>query len=215
MSLSPVDISNMALGHIGARQTIESFSEQSAEARTVALWYDKAREFLLEKHDWGFARKRQALSPASEPAPIPDWQFRYQYPADCLRARALVNPGVVYYPPHMEFGRIGHLIRPDAIPYEIGLSTNKSSRIILTDLDQAELVYTANLSDPTLFPMSFIFALSHALASMIAYKITGRESVEQTMSRKFVYWFDHAAADDANESIDRPNRDAEWIRGRL
>lgn len=215
MSLSSVDIGNMALGHIGARQTIESFSEQSAEARTVALWYDRARELVLEKHDWGFARKRQALAPSSEPAPTPDWQFRYQYPSDCLKARALVNPGIVYYPPHMEFARIGHLIRPDAIPYEVGLSTDKSAKIILTDLDQAELVYTANLTDPTLYPMSVVFTISYALASMIAYKITGRAGLQQELYRQFLYSFDHAAADDGNESIDRPPRDAEWIRGRL
>ncbi len=57
-SISQVAIGNMALSHIGASSTIESFGEDTNGAQQVNLWYDFSRQQTLESYDWGFARTK-------------------------------------------------------------------------------------------------------------------------------------------------------------
>ena len=100
------DISNRALGMIGARSTIASLSgENSPEARACRLYYDTTRDAMLRSAHWNFTRKvaylsllksapgtpentTTAASPTWNPAwPPPPWLYSYAYPSDCLLMR--------------------------------------------------------------------------------------------------------------------------------
>src|SRR3546814_8520623 len=112
MADSKVQICNMALSHIGSKSTIESVDEPSAAAQQCRLWYEMARRQALGAYNWTFARKRLALAIHNDDPPEGLWNFRYQYPADCLKAREIENPGG----PDM-----------DAIKYEIETSLDRKS----------------------------------------------------------------------------------------
>lgn len=208
MSLvSPVQIANMALNHVGAKDTIESFTEASVEARTVGIWYDHARLTSLESHDWTFARKRSELA-LDEEDPPSDWDYRYQYPSDCIKARRIVNP--YYYNPSVH--EYLFTSQGDAVPFEIELAGDRQT--ILCDLPEASLVYTGNVTNTNSFTNHFVNAMSYCLAGFIAYKLTGKIQTKKMMEDNFSISINKAAQIDANEGVDKPPRDAEWIRGR-
>ncbi len=197
-TVSPVKIGNMALSHVGVSTVIETLSEDIVEANQVRLWYDFSREQALEMLDWNFARKRQTLaSHADDPSDDGVWGFRYQYPADALKARTLVNPA----------GK-----EADAIPFEV--ENSSGTRSILTDLDEAVLVYTFKLHDTSLFSPMFIEALSYLLAHHIAFALTGNPELKKEMLQTYIGILRVAQTYTANEGQAAPPRDAEHIRDR-
>lgn len=198
-SISSIKIANMALSKIGARSSIESFDEPSAEAKQCKLWYDYARVCALEAHDWSFARRRILLADHSADPASGVWAFRYQYPSDCIAARYLENP-------------LGP--SANAVPYEIEVDDVSSTKSILTDLETATLVYTFDQSLTSLFSSAFVDALSYKLGEHIAFSLTGKLQIEQRMAEQYFRSISLAAMFDANEEIPREPREAEWIRGR-
>jgi hypothetical protein len=198
-TLSKVRIANMALSNIGARSSIESFTENSSEAQQIDLWYDFSLLQTLEAFDWSFARKRQILALHSDPAPDTEWCFRYQYPADCVSARYIVNP----------LGKDA-----DPVPFSVETSVDGSVRTILTNQDVAELVYTFDLQTVSLFSPLFVKALAYALGANIAFALTAKTAIEEKMQDRFARTILLAPASNANEEQEDPPREAEWIRGR-
>jgi hypothetical protein len=198
-TISKVKIANMALSHVGASSTIETFTEETSTAGIVDLWYDFSRLQVLEAADWPFARKRQALATHADDAPILEWQFRYQYPADCVSLRRLVNP-------------LGPTA--DAVPMEIELSNDDQTKTILTNLESACVVYTKDLETTALFSPFFIEALSYLLAHHIAFPITGKQSLTNRMLEVYNGYIQQAPSIALNEEVSRPKRDAPWIRNR-
>lgn len=196
-AVSTVQIANMALSHVGAKQSIESLSESSPEARVCKLWYDLALEQALEGFDWSFARKRQALAVAGD-APPSEWGFRYQYPADCVRFRSMWNP-----------------VGPDAdaVPFEIEADSG-DQRTIVTNLQSAIGLFTKLIQTPASYTPMFVEALSRSLAYHIAFTLTGDLKIKAEQSQGFKGIISAATASNANERVGRPPREAEWIRGR-
>ena len=198
-TINPVKIGNMALSHVGVSSSIESFAEDSVEAGQINLWYDFSREQALEMLDWNFARKRQTLATHSDDPPDGVWTFRYQYPADSIKARTLVNPS----------GKDAN-----AVPFEVENSEDGTTKTILTDLDAAVLVYTFNLQDTSLSSPMFVEALSFLLAHHIAFTLTGNPEIKKEMLQTYIGIMRVAQAYVANEGQAAPPRDAEHIRDR-
>lgn len=199
-AISKVKIANMSLSNIGARSSIESFTEGSAEARQIDLWYDYSRQAVLEAFDWSFARKRLTLATHSEDPPDDVWLYRYQYPVDCISARSLVNP-------------LGE--DADAIPFELEVSADGLTKTILTDLDDAVLVYTFDLELTSLFSAFFVDTLAAHLAYKIAISLTGKVSLRDKMLNEYRIFLIQAPVHNANERMSKPPRDAESIRVRV
>ena len=197
-AISPVKIANMALSHIGSSATIENFDEESIEAKQLKLWYDWARIQTLMALNWNFARKRMSLAPHSD-APPSEWAFRYQYPADAVAIRYIVNPA----------GK-----QADAIPFEIELDSGGNTKSVVTNMAEAEVVYTYDLSTTSLFSPMFINALSFILGSMVAFALTGKLSIVDRCNQQAARMLRAAQAFDANEHVGEPPRDTEWIRER-
>jgi hypothetical protein len=204
--VSETGIKNMALSHIGSKALIESGTENSVGTVQTGLWYDYSRLRVLKAHDWGFARRRRTLAlhgdTISEVSSDPlagVWGFRYQYPDDCVASRKIQNPTA---PPD------------DAIPFDIEGSLDGGEKSILTDQEDAVLVYTWDLHATALFSSSFTIVLSHLLAHHIAFAVTGKRRIAREELATYLTLLPGAMADDANEQMDTPPREAEWIRGR-
>lgn len=196
-SMTDVRIANLALSYIGSKTNIESFDEESTEARNAALWYDIARQQALEAYDWSFARKRLTLA-LHGTDPSDEWDFRYQYPSDCICARYLVNP-------------VGDTADP--VPYTLEM-VNNTERTLLTDLQDAALVYTFDQTSTAVMPMLFIQFFAHLLASHLVIPLSMDKEI-MDMQLKLadkVLW--GASAVDANQHKPRHPREAEWYRGR-
>ncbi len=205
----------MALTSIGA-DTIEAFDETSKGANTCRAWYDYSRLQALESHNWNFARKRATLAASGDDPPPGVWAFRYQYPSDCVVLRKLQNPvlngpsgGGFYTSDYSDSGD-----QSDAIPYEVELDDDNDAKSILTDLDAAVAIYTKDLENTALFSPYFIRMLSTQLAGSIAFGLTGKAEIEEKMFQRFSMLQLAAPAFNANEQVQAPPRDAEWVRGR-
>lgn len=151
MALTDIQICNMALGHLGHTKFIASLTEPSLAADLCELYYEPARDFVLEDFPWPFATKYVTLGLVEED-PNDDWTYSYRYPDDCVYARRIVN----------EIGRTN----PNPPPFKVG--ADDDGRLIYTDEEDAILEYTKLVTDTNLFPAVFAMATSWYLASLIA-----------------------------------------------
>ncbi len=197
-TISSVKIANMALDYIGADATIESLTEASPTARICNRWYEWSRVQTLEAYNWNFARKRKALA-LLETQPYDDWAYRYEYPSDCIRAREIVNPA----------GQ-----GADVVPFSVVSGDDGAATTILTDMDEATLVYTFDVADPSRFTTLFVDALAWRLASRIAFSLTGKADLARFALQSYQAHVAQAAGANASEGFERGPRDAAWIRGR-
>lgn len=197
--VSSVQIANMALSKIGARSNIESFTEDSAEAFECDLWYNFSLEQALSVYNWSFARKSLTLAEHADAAPKKRWAFRYMYPSDCVKARYIENPAGV---------------DADPVPFRVELSDDSSQKTIVTDQEDAVLIYTARVQNPALYSPFFIDFLATVLASRIAWTLSGKQFLVDKYSQEAEVMSRVAPAMDAQEQIDRDSRDAEHIRAR-
>ena len=85
---SEVEICNRALIKIGSLPIL-SLQDDSKRARRCNVIYNPERDALLRGHPWNFAIKRTTLALLQEE--IPNWNYVYQMPTDCLR---LIYPDV-------------------------------------------------------------------------------------------------------------------------
>ena len=197
MAISSVQIANFALSKIGSTSTIESLTEDSTEANIMNLWFQFAREEALAAFNWSFARGRLTLATHSEDPPV-DWVYRYVYPSDCLKARFIENPAGP---------------TKDPIPFEVETADN-DTKSILTDQNEAKLIYTKPISNPSLFSPFFVEAFSTNLASKGAFTLTGKLSLRDKLADEATQMFRLAPAFDAQEKQERAAREAEHIRAR-
>ncbi len=204
--ISPVGIANLAISHVGGTALVESFTESGEEARQIRTHYDQSRREVLEAYDWTFARFRRGAAlhgdTISTTATDPwagEWAFRYQYPDNCIRVRKIQN---VNSPPD------------DASPFDIELSESGQEKTIFTDVEDAVVVYTADITDTPLFAPTFITAFALLLGSKIAFPLSGKLKLARSLFAEFRNTLPVATASDANERVEKPPRDADWIRDR-
>lgn len=198
LGTSSVGIANMALALAGVRAKLENFTRDDAETDAANFWYDFSRLTVLEAHNWTFARRRATLATHSEDPPD-TWAYRYIFPAGAVAARHIWNSA----------GAAG-----DAIPFEIELASATDQKTILTDQEDAVLVYTTDLKSPPLFSAHFVVTLATFLAAWLALALTGKEEKHKELLRAYEGMLIRAGVHDANQEVGRAPRDASWIRDR-
>lgn len=158
---SPVDISNLALTHIGDPGNIASIDppEASTQARYCARLYPIARDELLEVYPWRFSTRRAALTSLTLPATVVgEWTFAYALPAGCLR------PFAVYVPGTTKAG--------ETESYTVEAIDVNGTQAIFANVEGAFVRYAVRVIDTTRYPPSFVQALSYLLATKLASPIT-------------------------------------------
>ena len=156
------DIANMALTYVGAGLLTNIEDDRTPEGKLARTFFDISRQAELEVFDWSFARRFQIL--ATAPGPSPDVRFSgvYLLPVDCLAPR-----------------NIEPLNSKAPIPYQVAQS-DTGQRLILTSQPLPTLRYTFDQEDPGAFTTNFTLALSHRLASYIAYARTNKQSLRES-----------------------------------
>lgn len=193
-----VTICNLALAELGAT-LIESLSERQKSAQYCKLIYETARDAVLRDHDWSFARSRQQLALLSDQ--YPGFSFAYQYPTNCLKDRSIWNDTDL-------------LTETEKVPYEISSSKDNTHKVILTNHENAILIYTAKIKDPNVFDQSFIDALKYRLASDLAVPLKGDVGLKKSAFQMYQYYIGLAKANSANEGQREQDTQSSFTRAR-
>lgn len=199
-AVSKTQIANLALSHIRDKGQVENVdTDTTTQAKTARLWYDPARRQALAEFNHGFARSRLALATHSEDPPA-TWAHRYQWPSDCVQPRYIQNSSGRVEPP---------------VPFELEVAGDKT-RSILTDQDEAVLVYTRDEEEVTFFSPHFVLAFSYLLAHYMAGPLTGKQSIQDKTLEKYNLTINTGAAHEANVTAAATDADpdADWIQER-
>lgn len=225
---SAVDISNLALAHLGDTASVSSIDppDGSAQAQHCARFYPIARNSLLEMATWGFATKRIAL--ASLPNTWTQWTYAYAMPAGVINLIAVISPDAtddyseVFAPPDFRQYPGGYL-RNDLLstvytPQPYTIETNAAgAQVILTNVENALLRYTCIVDDTTQFSPLFTLALSWLLASFLAGPLlkgdVGAAEAKRCLAQ-FQMFESQAEASDANQRRIVPQQATPWMTGR-
>lgn len=182
VTVSPVDICNIALSHLGD-QEITRLDEEAAEENPIVRYcrdfYDTARQAALETFEWSFAMSSQELSRRSNVA-TPGYAYAQVLPEDCLSL---------------------HTLHPGTLNNETGLYAFSERRIdkfrimdldVWTNVHTVSAIYTRDEEDPTRWSGHFRLAVARLLASFLAGPLT--DNPGETTRQKEVY-----------ETVDLPN----------
>lgn len=228
--MDPVTVVNIALAEIGTQSSIISFDDQGVEAQTARLMYTPKLEMLSRGAHWNCLRKQGDLTQlkaliidgevSDDPPPRP-WLYEYAYPQDCLKAR--------YILPYWDstFSGVPLTTSPATIPtlwegppVEFVVATDTDSdgnvvRVILTNISQAILVYTARyLELPDLWDPHFLGAATATLGAFFVNPLSRDRGLLQdqtAVAREIIL---QARVSDGNEGLVRQDNMPDWIRVR-
>jgi len=127
---------NLALTRIGAKVIVDIEGPKTNEGRKSKLLYPQLRDALLRSHWWRFATKRATLSQDTTD-PDFEWDYQYELPTNFLRMKEL---------------------------YDTTNSYSLEGTKLLTNDDTAEIVYIAQITDPSKFDPLFTEVLVLQLA---------------------------------------------------
>ncbi len=198
---SPEEIANKALLNIGTSKRIGLFTEKSKEADVCALFYPQCVKQVLSDFPWPFATKFLALALVSN-NPTIEWLYSYRYPSDCLTLRRVLNG----------------LTTSDTSATRVPMkeAQDASGGLIYTNMQSAQVEYTALITDPARFPATFEEALGYRLAYKIAPSLTNGDPYKMAESCKAEYLrvISEAREEAANEEYFPQFPDSEMIAAR-
>lgn len=202
---SQTDICNMALSDLGVSIKLTSISNNTVAGNACRLVYDNIRQTVLKDFPWPFATQFKTLSLVTdlwEADSNAEWRYSYRYPADCLFIHRIPNG---YTRIEVEQNRIKYRIVSD-----------DSGMLIYTDLIDATVEYTADISETAKFPVDFVRAFSHRLAAEIAPTVTVGDQLGMGAKAYQMYLLSisDAQANSVNEEQPDPQPESSFIVSR-
>lgn len=199
MPVSIISICNLALSHVGGF-SIAALDERSTEARLCGQHYDFCRDEVLRSFNWSFATKIAALALVSGVS-VPNWEYAYSLPADCLNARRLVFEGSRALSDRQQL-------------FTILASSAGTAKYLCTNLEDAWLEYTARITDSTMYDSQFVTAFSYRLGADMATALSGVDGKRRELMNFFSMSIAEAKASSANEQKD-PQKFDRYVKARL
>lgn len=169
---SPADVVNLALQRIGYPGRVSNLYDGSEAAKDALDIYGQTRDQMLREGDWPFA-SRSGIAALLKSAPVggyfppnawttaypaQPWKFSYTYPDDCLELRAC-KPQVYFVP---NFSPQSYVF---SIANDAGYSPAR--RVVLSNVENAMLIYTAQVTNPATWPPDFVEGLAAALGQRL------------------------------------------------
>lgn len=194
------EVCNLALLRVGVSTSVaDVMTEVSKEAKMLRSIYPLAIDTVLRDFPWNFATRRVTLAlSGDEPT---NWEYSYAYPSDCLMVDAIVVEG---------------LRKPrndQRIQYEVGY--DGSAKKIYTDLEDAEIIYRARVTDLSQWDALALSGLSWYIAAELAMPLSARAEIASLCRNAYAQTINDAAARNMNERMDGPEPDAEWLAVRF
>lgn len=224
---SMFDICNRALGEIGSRATLTSFSDGSPASFQCQLNYDKLRKLLIRCAPWNFTRRQVNLSllgTAPEGlVPFP-WMFKYLYPPDCIKFRYMLEipngwpfPTGPDAPPQtgdnfficFPVSRRGRFLVANDVD-----ENGRARKVLLSNVCQAIGVYSVDETNVDLFDAGFEDGLVALLAEKIVIPLTGNAGMKGSFMQIAKERVTEARAMDGNEALPNTDHVPDWIQAR-
>lgn len=233
---SQVDICNRALLGVGSRDQISSISpsDGSESADACSVLFTPTYESLARSAHWGCLRYQDTLSllkaaadtpenPSGTLLPIPPspWLYSYAYPANCLKVRALTpttlpNTGVTPFTTFNNAAPLG-LFESGQIVYAVAYDVDSGGnpiRVILTNLSQAQIIYTINQPNPIIWDSQFQAAMVGALGAYLVPALSLNMTLMTTCIKLADGIIAQARVSDGNEGVTVMDHTPDWILAR-
>lgn len=183
---SPTQICNLALMRLGA-DTIADIDESSTNAGYCKFVYDRCVNWLLRKHDWSFALKRETMAESSG-TNLTAYTYSYQMPTGVARFMALLDEdGNVSLEPYM--------IENDQI---------------YTEQEDAMAKFIDENVDVKRYDEAFVHVLSLMIAWQIAMRITQSNDIRKEIYQEFRGELREAMGMDAKEASSPEAEPTQW-----
>ena len=167
MATSVESLVNQALRRASYKIEIGSIYEGTTAARAALTLYGQTRDDLIRMKDWDFARQDATLvllktapvggyglTPWTSAYPLGSWIYEYAYPAACLKIRS-IRPTPIIIP----------VLDPQPVTFAIADDPSVSpAKVVLTNLANAQAVYSGQITDMTQWEATFTEAFIEALA---------------------------------------------------
>jgi hypothetical protein len=233
--MTPTDVSNLALAEGATRTLIQGFPPIDNTPAAVAcnLFYTPKTRSLLRGANWAFCRRQALLTllrravesdgTVSTDPPSQPWQYEYLAPSDSLRMRFIQQyltttaSGSSVPLTTAGTGTIYPAYAVTNIPFveAVDLSTGSPRKTILTNMPDAMLIYTADLSQyPDMWDPLFLTAETAYLAGFLIANLSGDRSLMVTQIQIAKAALDQARGVDGNERIANVDHLPDWIRAR-
>lgn len=151
------------------------------------------------------------------PLPASPWLYAYAYPADCLLLRYLLPPYTVTNTGISPLAGIGwaqsNTMTPNT-PFAVAYDTDINGdpmRVVLTNLSQAQAVYTVDCEDPDQWDSSFQEALVAGLGAKLVMGLTGNMQVAAAQIRVATAIVMDARRSDGIEGLTVVDHIPDWI----
>lgn len=168
MTTTKISICNEALSMTGAK-SIQSFDDNTENARRCAAIYDSSRKALLRMHPWSFAKKRAQLAPVVT-HPSFGYSHAFSLPSDFVR-----------------------VIDTGQVNYEI------EGRYILADSNLINLVYISDNDNEQTWDSLFSECMALYLIHKLAKSITGSQTEADSAWQKLQNMLKQARAINGQE----------------
>lgn len=166
---SVISLCNIALSHIGQAPII-TLLDSNERARKCSIFYANIRDMVLSDSSWGFATRIAALTEYSSDT-VAGWDFVYAFPSDCVNARKV------------------YLSNSDPDPksndFKIVFSFTRSTKIIVANIEDAYIEYTARVDDPAIYDPLFVKAFTYKLASELAIALIGDKDLSIKLAQLY------------------------------
>lgn len=237
--VAEVDIANRALSAIGTRSTISSLTEYSNEALQCNLLLEPLRDEILRLAPWNCATNTANLAlisaapgtpenPTTGTAtwqkgqPYPPWAYEYAYPSDCLRVLWIVPQFSTGFASGVPLttavtGGSPSFWQGPPVRFKVAIdqdNNNNDIKVILTNQEQAILVYIKRVIDPNVWDPQFVQALVDGLAARLTIALTGDKALANLKLQAANSTITLARQGDGNEGLTIINHDPDWIRVR-
>lgn len=234
--MDQVTIVNIALASFGARGTVSSInpSDGSTEGDAASLIYATRTQGLMRGAHWDCLRKQALLTVVKAapgtpenpdgtitPTPPIPWLYSYAYPSDCLKARYILpfTPADASSNPPLTTAISASPVPPftgiESVRFAVAYDSDalgNPARVILTNMAQPTLVYTANVSDPNFWDPNLIEAQSAYLAVWLCNSLTRSAPLLKDMIGLSQNQLVNARAANGNEGTQVQDHTPDWIR---
>jgi hypothetical protein len=203
----------MAVGRLGVSTFIGDLqAEKSTVANTCRIFYEGARERTLEDFAWNFANRVSDLQDIGSPPA--GWLYRFAYPNDCVKAHAInpssitaLDPAALYPGDIVQF-------RQTAVPFMIVEDEANGGRAILCNVSPASLLYTARITNMSMWSQGAIDALAWTLASDIGAPLSAQPGMAAQAAQAYTATLLKASANNANEGREEQQGGSELLDAR-
>jgi hypothetical protein len=211
MSLSQTGICNLALVRIGIQQPIADITEQSASADACNSVYAHCVDSILRLQPWPFAQRYETLA-LVDTNPNDDWGYSYRFPTSMLRVGRLLGSSDSTILSNPAYQSSIPFTQSQDIPFVV--ASDVAGKLIYTDLSDAVVLGTANITNTGLFDSLFIDALAWRIASEVAMGLTKDSGIAADARNMAKSSGSEGYATGKNESVPKSDRESSFVSAR-